>query len=73
MLGADPLARFAEVALALLDRLPALLEWTQVPAATPSAHDPKPAFVAAKGEPPPDREGLHSFIRAEAGFAMQTR
>ena len=61
----------AEGALALLDRLPALLERGEVPALALPAHDPEPALRRVEREPSPDREVLDRLVAAECAAAEQ--
>src|SRR5690606_16041435 len=65
VLRRDAHARAAEQPLAVLDRLPALLERREVPALALAAHDPEPALRAVERDAPADREVLEHLVRAE--------
>ena len=57
--------RAAERSLALFDRLPALLERREIPAAAVVADDPQSSLVGVEREPTADRKVLDTLIRAE--------
>ena len=61
----------AEGALALLDRLPALLERREVPPLALPAHDPEPALRRVEREPSPHRKVLDRLVAAECAAAEQ--
>jgi hypothetical protein len=71
VVGRHPEARAAEAALALVDRLPALLERRQVPSPTARAHDPQAPLPRIEREPPPDGERREEVVRAQVRVAEE--
>jgi hypothetical protein len=59
--------RRAKAALAVVDRLPTLLDRGEVPARAATADDPEPALLRIEREPPPDGESsTTSFVPSDS-------
>ena len=69
VIGLDSAAREPILPLADLDRLPALLEGTEVPALAVRTDDPEPSACLIERELPADWKLLDDEIRAEPAFA----
>jgi len=63
--------KILEDRLALLDRLPALVDRGQVPAPASGTDDPQSSLPGVEGQPPSNGEGLDALIDAEIRMAMQ--
>src|SRR5688500_7645828 len=73
VLGRRPEARVAEAALALLDRLPPLLERREVPPLASTADDPQPSLRRVKRQALPHGKLLDRRVRAERVVAEEAR
>jgi hypothetical protein len=59
----------AKESLRLLDRLPALFEWRQVPSRARATHHPEAALLTIEGETTTYREVLNDVVAAEDAIA----
>jgi hypothetical protein len=71
VVGGGAQSRPAIETLALVDRLPALLERREIPSPATRTDDPQSALRRVEGEPAADREPLDGLVDAEIGLAEE--